>query len=51
MVAPAAMLDGQIQAIRKTLDAHGFHNLPIMAYSQSSPQAYMTRSSKREHNR
>jgi porphobilinogen synthase len=33
MVAPAAMLDGQIQAIRKTLDAHGFHNLPIMAYS------------------
>jgi porphobilinogen synthase len=33
MVAPAAMLDGQIQAIRKTLDAHGFENLPIMAYS------------------
>jgi porphobilinogen synthase len=33
MVAPAAMLDGQIRAIRQTLDAHGFHNLPIMGYS------------------
>jgi porphobilinogen synthase len=33
MVAPAAMLDGQIQAIRKTLDSNGFQNLPIMAYS------------------
>jgi len=33
LVAPAAMLDGQIQAIRKALDAHGFQNLPIMAYS------------------
>jgi len=33
MVAPAAMLDGQIQAIRKALDTHGFENLPIMAYS------------------
>ena len=33
MVAPAAMLDGQIRAIRETLDSHGFKNLPIMAYS------------------
>lgn len=33
MVAPAAMLDGQIQAMRKALDSHGFQNLPIMAYS------------------
>jgi len=33
MVAPAAMLDGQIRAIRAALDAHGFQNLPIMAYS------------------
>jgi porphobilinogen synthase len=33
MVAPAAMLDGQIRAIRETLDSHGFTNLPIMAYS------------------
>jgi porphobilinogen synthase len=33
MVAPAAMLDGQIHAIRETLDKHGFQNLPIMGYS------------------
>lgn len=33
MVAPAAMLDGQIQAMRHVLDAHEFQNLPIMAYS------------------
>lgn len=33
MVAPAAMLDGQIHVMRETLDSHGFHNLPIMAYS------------------
>ncbi len=33
MVAPASMLDGQIQAMRQTLDANGFQNLPIMAYS------------------
>jgi porphobilinogen synthase len=33
MVAPAAMLDGQIQTMRQALDARGFSNLPIMAYS------------------
>ena len=33
MVAPAAMLDGQIQAMRQALDARGFGNLPIMAYA------------------
>ncbi|HKS81695.1 MAG TPA: porphobilinogen synthase [Candidatus Acidoferrales bacterium] len=33
MVAPAAMLDGQIQAMRNAFDSNGFHNLPIMAYS------------------
>ncbi len=33
MVAPASMLDGQIHAMREVLDSHGFHNLPIMAYS------------------
>ncbi len=33
MVAPAAMLDGQIGAMRKALDEHGYENLPIMAYS------------------
>jgi porphobilinogen synthase len=33
MVAPAAMLDGQIQAMRAALDKDGFQNLPIMAYA------------------
>src|SRR5215467_2182649 len=33
MVAPAAMLDGQIQVMREALDLHGFSNVPIMAYS------------------
>lgn len=33
MVAPASMLDGQIQAMRHALDSRGFQNLPIMAYS------------------
>ncbi len=33
MVAPAAMLDGQIYTLRQALDLHGFQNLPIMAYA------------------
>lgn len=33
IVAPSAMLDGQVQAIRKGLDAHGFMHIPIMSYS------------------
>ena len=33
MIAPAAMLDGQIHALRNALDSNGFYNLPIMAYS------------------
>jgi porphobilinogen synthase len=33
MVAPAAMLDGQIGRMRQGLDSSGFINLPIMAYS------------------
>ena len=33
MVAPAAMLDGQIRALREALDGGGFSNTPIMAYA------------------
>ena len=33
MVAPAAMLDGQIATMRRALDEAGFTNLPIMGYS------------------
>lgn len=33
IVAPAAMLDGQIRAIRTVLDQNSFHQTAIMAYS------------------
>jgi porphobilinogen synthase len=33
MVAPSAMMDGQVGTIRETLDEAGYENLPIMAYS------------------
>ena len=33
VVAPSAMMDGQVAAIRTGLDGEGFVNLPIMAYS------------------
>jgi porphobilinogen synthase len=39
IVAPSAMMDGQVQAIRKGLDAAGFSETAIMGYSakQASP--------------
>lgn len=33
MVAPSAMMDGQVAAIREALDENAFEALPIMAYS------------------
>jgi porphobilinogen synthase len=33
MVAPSDMMDGRVAAIREALDADGFANTPIMAYS------------------
>lgn len=33
MVAPSAMMDGQVGAIRRALDEAGYETLPIMAYS------------------
>lgn len=33
LVAPAAMLDGEVMAMREGLDNNGFHNIPIMGYS------------------
>ena len=33
MVAPSDMMDGRVAAIRSLLDAYGFQNIPIMAYS------------------
>lgn len=33
IVAPSAMMDGQVKAIREALDNYGFKNTPIMSYS------------------
>ena len=33
VVAPSDMMDGRVGAIRKTLDANGFAELPILAYA------------------
>lgn len=33
IVAPSAMMDGQVKAIRQALDEYGYTNIPIMGYS------------------
>ncbi|MEM2855637.1 MAG: porphobilinogen synthase [Candidatus Nitrosocaldaceae archaeon] len=33
IIAPSAMMDGQVKAIREALDDHGFSNVSIMSYS------------------
>jgi porphobilinogen synthase len=33
MVAPSAMMDGQVAAIRESLDENAFEDVPIMAYA------------------
>lgn len=40
MVAPSDMMDGRVGAIRSALDAEGFSDLPIMAYSAKYASAY-----------
>jgi porphobilinogen synthase len=40
MIAPSSMMDGQVTAIRSALDANGFINLPIMAYSSKFASAF-----------
>ena len=40
MVAPSAMMDGQVGAIRSALDAEGLHQTPIMAYSAKYASAF-----------
>ncbi len=40
IIAPSAMMDGQIQAIRKTLDSQKFENIPLMAYSAKMNSAF-----------
>ena len=40
VVAPSAMMDGQVSAIRSALDAAGFINTPILSYSAKYASAY-----------
>ena len=40
MIAPSAMMDGQVAAIRSALDGSGFSGLPIMAYSSKFASAF-----------
>lgn len=40
MVAPSAMMDGEIAAMRQILDENGYYDLPIMGYSAKYASAY-----------
>ncbi len=40
MVAPSAMMDGQIRAIRETLNAHDYTQIPIMGYAAKYASAF-----------
>lgn len=40
MVAPSDMMDGRVGMIRECLDAQGYHNIPIMAYSAKFASNY-----------
>lgn len=40
MVAPSDMMDGRVGAIRRALDAEGFADVPIMAYSAKYASAF-----------
>ena len=40
VIAPSDMMDGRVGAIREALEAEGFHNTRIMAYSAKYASAY-----------
>jgi porphobilinogen synthase len=40
MIAPSAMMDGQVKAIRQALDDAGYTDTPIMAYSSKFASAF-----------
>lgn len=40
LVAPSAMMDGQVGAIREALDDSGFEHIPIMAYAVKFASAF-----------
>ena len=40
IIAPSDMMDGRVGAIRKALDAQGFEDIPILAYSAKYASGY-----------
>ncbi len=40
MVAPSAMMDGQVNAIREALDGNGYRNVAIMSYAAKYASAF-----------
>lgn len=40
IVAPSDMMDGRVQAIRSTLDEHGFAHVPILSYAVKYASAF-----------
>lgn len=40
MVAPSDMMDGRVQAIRRTLDAHGYTDVAILSYAVKYASAF-----------
>jgi porphobilinogen synthase len=40
VIAPSDMMDGRVRAIREALDAEGFENVAIMAYSAKYASAF-----------
>ncbi|WP_433221753.1 porphobilinogen synthase [Microtetraspora malaysiensis] len=40
VIAPSGMMDGQVGAIRRALDAEGFADVPILAYSAKYASAF-----------
>ena len=40
MVAPSAMMDGQVRTIRETLDANGEETVPVMGYAAKYASAF-----------
>jgi porphobilinogen synthase len=40
IVAPSAMMDGQVKAIREMLDNNGFEHIPVMGYSAKYASAF-----------
>ena len=40
IVAPSDMMDGRVAAIRRSLDEHGFSEIPIVSYAAKFASAY-----------